>query len=147
LNKAIEPAARFIRPGMRGLDYGSGPARTLAALLDRMGVACDSYDPLFFPDADIARRYDFIFATECFEHFFFPSRELDRLLALMAKGASLIVMTSLWKSLDEFKNWSYARDFTHVSFYHAQTMDWIGGHYGLSKVFDDETRVVIFQST
>lgn len=146
LNKAVEPAMRLIRPGARGLDYGCGPSRTLAALLTEKGFPCDNYDPFFFPDAPPAERYDLIFATECLEHFFNPAREIARIVDLMSDGAILVVMTSLWRSLEEFRRWSYARDFTHVVFYHERTMDFIAQRHALDKVHDDGARVVIFRS-
>ena len=130
---------------MHGLDYGCGPAPTLSALLEERGMPCDNYDPFFFPHLLPGRKYDFIFSTECFEHFFYPGREIPKLLALAKAGGHLIIMTDLWKNPEEFASWSYGRDFTNVSFYHAGTLNWISKHYGIPKVYDDGVRVAIFR--
>jgi len=145
LNKAIEPSMKFLHLGMTGLDYGCGPNPTLSKLLEKQGIQCENYDPIFFPNGKIKQHYDFIFATECFEHFFFPSKDIELIIGQIRKEGYLIVMTDLWNNLADFKSWSYAQDFTHTSFYHQNTINWIAKHYELKRVYYDEKRVIIFQ--
>jgi SAM-dependent methyltransferase len=145
LNQAVEQSLPWLKPGMHGLDYGCGPTPTLSVLLAERGFPCADYDPLFFPELPLG-PFDFIFATECFEHFFSPDTELRRIKALLTPGGILTVMTQRWTSLEGFAVWPYARDRTHVCFYHAWTMEWICTRYGFSLLPSDHERVSVFQS-
>jgi len=145
LNQAVEPALKYLRPGGVGLDFGSGPHPTLSALVKRQGFACDDYDPIFGPAQDRSKRYDFIFATECFEHFVDPAAELDLIQTLLKPGGVLTVMTERWDDKTDFSTWYYLRDFTHVAFYHPRTFAWIGERYGFSAVYSDAERVIVLR--
>lgn len=145
LDKAIQPALSFLKAGMKGLDYGCGPVPTLSLLLKEAGYEVDDYDPYFFPELEEGSKYDFIFATECFEHFFFPARDLQRLNNLLKKNGLLIVMTERWKEEADFKRWYYAKDPTHVAFYHSRTFDKICSKFNFEQQFMDQRSVVILQ--
>lgn len=145
LKRAMKPALQFIRKGDYGLDYGCGPNPTLSILLSREGIDCDDYDPIFYQNGIRRDCYDFIFATECFEHFFNPGNELTYLLSLMKKGSSMIVMTKLYRSLSEFETWHYVNDETHVVFYHTETMNYIARRWNFTIVLLQDDRVVIFR--
>jgi hypothetical protein len=56
-----------------------------------------------------------------------------------------MVMTQRWRDLAHFSKWYYARDATHVSFYHARTFDFLCRVFGFSRIFDDDDRVVILR--
>jgi SAM-dependent methyltransferase len=145
LNRAIQPTLPYLKPGMRGLDYGCGPTPTLSLLLQQAGYKTDNYDPYFFPELNTGSRYDFIFATECFEHFFAPAKELERLSGLLKESGILVVMTERWEDLEGFRHWYYARDPTHVSFYHSRTFEYIGSRSGFKTLYSDRSRVIILQ--
>ncbi|KOH44257.1 class I SAM-dependent methyltransferase [Sunxiuqinia dokdonensis] len=144
LSRAVDAAEPFLFKGAIGLDYGCGPSPSLSVLLKRHGVDCADYDPIFFPEQP-AGPFDFVFATECFEHFFSPAEELVNLNQLLRPGGFLVVMTSLWNSQKAFRNWSYARDYTHVSFYHAKTFNYICSHFGFRLAGGDRKRLIILQ--
>ncbi|MEQ3632655.1 class I SAM-dependent methyltransferase [Thalassolituus sp.] len=129
---------------LQGLDYGCGPGPTLSILLEREGIACDNYDP-FFADIQLKTQYDVITATECFEHFHQPAQELTKLTKLLAPNGYLALMTSRWKTEQQFANWHYTRDPTHVVFMHDKTISYIAERYGVTPVWQDDRRVVIFQ--
>lgn len=145
LNKAINPALPFLKPGWKGLDYGCGPGPTLSQLVAKAGFEVDNYDPFFFPELEADQVYDFIFATECFEHFFNPAKELKLLQQLLNEQGMLIIKTQFWQDLSDLSSWYYAKDLTHVVFYHVHTFDWIAKHYGFEKVFTDNSSVVILK--
>ena len=145
LSQAITPARAFINSRMKCLDYGCGPMPTLSGMLKEEGIECDNYDPFFFPHGMNAERYDAIFSTECFEHFFCPGIEIPRLLTVLKPGGYLVIMTACWDTTHDFSTWTYARDITHVSFYHRDTLRWIARHYQLDIVYDDHARVLIYQ--
>ena len=144
LNQAIKPALKYLEPDFHGLDYGCGPTPTLNKLLEQEGFACVFYDPIFFPEYPLG-TYNFIFATECFEHFFRPAHELQKLRDLLKSGGILVVMTQLWKNQNRFKSWRYAYDPTHVVFYHEQTFRFIAAHFGFEILKIEKNRVVIMQ--
>lgn len=145
LNKAITPALPYLRAGMRGLDYGCGPGPTLSVLLRNRGCAMDDYDPFFFPELKAGQVYDFIFATECFEHFFAPATEMQRIGQLLKANGFLIVMTQQWQQLSALPTWYYAKDPTHVVFYHRRTFNWIAAQYGWEIIYTDDKSVIIFK--
>ncbi|HDR52142.1 MAG TPA: class I SAM-dependent methyltransferase [Mariniphaga anaerophila] len=144
LNQAIKPALKYLQPDFRGLDYGCGPVPTLNILVEQEGFACEFYDPIFFPEYPMG-TFDFIFATECFEHFFRPEHELQKLENLIKPGGILVVMTQLWKDTAKFKGWRYAHDPTHVVFYHENTFRFMSTHYGYNILEIKKDRVVILQ--
>jgi uncharacterized C2H2 Zn-finger protein len=146
LNRAIEPALAYVTSAMHGLDFGCGPVPTLSKILQRHGVSCDDYDPIF-REVALKPAYDFIFATECFEHFFLPAREIRRLAGLLRQGGCLVVMTQQWTELSAFAGWHYARDPTHVSFYHRRTFEFICGAFGFEPLFTDGARVTLLRRT
>jgi SAM-dependent methyltransferase len=145
LNKAILPALTFLHAGMHGLDYGCGPGPTLSVLLRNRGFAMDDYDPFFFPELKKDQTYDFIFATECFEHFFAPATEIQRLSHLLKPDGFLIVKTQFWQQLSELPTWYYAKDPTHVVFFHGHTFDWIAAQYGFEVIYTDKISVIILK--
>ncbi len=144
LNSVLKPMLGLIRTGMRGLDYGCGPGPALSGLVRRAGIECSDFDPLFFPEPP-QPPYDFIFSTETFEHFFNPRSEIEKLRNMLADDGYLGVMTELWDSIGRFKTWHYSRDFTHVSFYHSRTFEYIRAEFGFEKVFDDGRRVFVLK--
>jgi SAM-dependent methyltransferase len=144
LNLAIKLALKYFEPGLRGLDYGCGPVPTINKLLKEKGFACDFYDPIFFNEPPLG-NFDFIFATECFEHFFRPADEMQKLSGLLKPDGILMVMTQLWKDTTKFKRWRYASDPTHVVFYHIDTLHFIAAHFGFEILEIKKEKVIILQ--
>jgi hypothetical protein len=131
LARVADPLAARLAPGAEGLDYGSGPGPALSRMMEERGFRVRIYDPFFAPDGDaLGRTYDFVTCTETAEHFHRPAEELARLDGLLRPGGWLGVMTELLEDGRDFGTWRYARDPTHVCFYHADTMRWIAGAHG-----------------
>ena len=144
LKQAIDPAKKYISEDMTGLDYGCGPNPTLSKLLMEENFCCEIYDPIFFPEVPEG-PFNFIFATECFEHFFEPAKELLQLKNLLKSNGMLVIMTNFWSEKHQFSDWYYTRDFTHVSFYHAGTFAFIAEKFGFEMIYNDQKRVVILR--
>jgi SAM-dependent methyltransferase len=144
LQRIIQPARAYLTPNMRGLDYGCGPGPTLSILLEREGIFCHNYDPIFFAE-DPQGPFDFIFATECFEHFHSPANELSRLTALLQPGGFLFIMTELWHEQTNFRTWYYKTDPTHVSFYHLKSFNFICRQYGFKILASHNSRILLLQ--
>lgn len=144
LKHAINPALEFFEPEAEGLDFGCGPNPVLSSIVKEVGYECSNYDPIFFPDFP-DERMDFLFATESFEHFFNPIRDIKLITAILRPGGILTVMTNRWKELDQLTDWWYIRDKTHVAFYHRKTFDYICAQFGYSILFDDGDKVIILE--
>jgi SAM-dependent methyltransferase len=145
LSQIINPVVKKIKANSRGLDYGCGPDPVLSKLVNNLGFACDFYDPYFWPELDKSKKFDFIFATECFEHFFSPSTELETINSILKSGGILAIMTEFWSDIDNFSNWYYIKDPTHVCFYHKESLDYIAHLLNLKIVYFDNKRVVLMQ--
>jgi len=143
LIQVARPLLPYLKPGHRGLDYGCGSVPALSGFLRTMGYECEEYDPLFFP-IELNPPYDFIFATECMEHFFHPEKDLERITQMLSPGGYLAVMTLLWKKKEELSTWEYAKNPTHVSFYHADTFAYICQRFGLEMIWSDGERCMLF---
>lgn len=133
-------------PGARALDYGCGPGPALHVPLGEFGIPCDRWDPCFFPDPPPLARYPVVFATEVVEHFRQPARDWEKMLARVAPGGLLVVMSCFWTDESAFAGWSYANDFTHVAFHHTATLDWIARHWLLERLPSPEPRVALFRT-
>ncbi len=144
LRRPIAAARPFLKPGSHGLDYGCGHGPVLSRLLEAEGFTMTDYDPLFF-DVPLAEAYDFVFSTECFEHFEEPGLEIPKVLARLRAGGILTVMTEIWDDKTDFMEWYYATDPTHVSFYSARTLDYLCRTFGLRQVAGDGRRVFVFR--
>ena len=142
LRQALAPALPFLKPDMRGLDYGCGHTPTLHLLLAEAGLRCENYDVFFFPEWP-QEPFDFLFATEVVEHFHRPAVEWPRMLSLLKPGGILTVMTAPWEDLDAFRTWGYASDETHVAFYHRRTLDRIFARFGLDELDGRNPRVSV----
>ncbi|QUN05477.1 class I SAM-dependent methyltransferase [Shewanella yunxiaonensis] len=144
LRRLLDPVLPWLKPTWQGLDYGCGPGPTMSKLLAQQGIHCDDYDPAFFP-ITLKPQYDFILASECFEHFHQPDVELKKLTARLKPGGILGIMTDRWRDEDQFYEWHYTRDPTHCSFFHLDSFHWLCERFQLRLRFHDERRVVILQ--
>ena len=146
LNKAIQPGLKYLKTGMEGLDFGCGPAPTLSILLERENIKCLNYDPFFFSEMPKG-KFDFVYATECFEHFYCPKKEIETIANMLLPGGYLIIMTYLWDNSENFPSWHYTNDITHVVFYHQKTIDFIASEFGFELLEIINNRVIIFRKT
>lgn len=145
LNRIISPAMEYLSPTMLGLDYGCGPNPVLAQIVTEKGIKCDHYDPFFFPTLDASKKYDFIFATECFEHFFSPKKELNSICKLLNNEGYLCIMTELKQDCTDFAGWYYKNDPTHVCFYNEKTIQYICNEYNFKRIYTDGRRAIILK--
>jgi len=144
LNRAVHPALSWLKPGMKGLDYGSGPCPALSGVLQKEGIKCFNYDPLFGPPLANG-PFDFIFATETFEHFHDPRAETERISRLLKPGGILIVMTLFYNLSQGLDNWVYARDRTHVMFYDLPVFEYICQKWNFELLWHDGERVIVLR--
>jgi SAM-dependent methyltransferase len=132
-------------PGVNSvLDYGCGPSPVLAELLKREGFSCDVYDPFFFP-AFPEGSYDLVISTEVFEHLREIRAELQRIRKLIKSGGYLAVMTSQHDVVNDFENWWYKNDPTHICFFGARTFEWLAKEFGFEIIYRDNKNFIILK--
>ena len=144
LSRLLDPLRLHLRPNTIGLDYGAGPGPALAAMMRENGYDIRLYDPLFHRDESaLDRSYDFITCTETVEHMSDPIRDFCVLDRILRPSGWLGVMTGMLDSWDDFPNWYYHRDPTHICFYSKKTMRWIGRRF-FWQVLCPRQNVVLF---
>jgi hypothetical protein len=135
LSQLSMPLLEKLSTGMTGLDFGSGPGPTLSLMLEEQGMRMSIYDIYYAPDSgQLSRQYDFVTCSEVVEHFSEPAKAWPQLISLVKPKGYIGVMTWMFtkKTAEQFNQWRYKGDPTHVSFYTPKTMQWIGQHFQLS---------------
>ncbi len=127
------------------LDYGCGHEPVLAELLQREGYDCDLYDLYFHPEFPVL-SYDLVISTEVFEHFRDIRNELIKIHSLLKPGGFLAIMTSLHNPVEDFENWWYHSDPTHICFFSTKTFEWISMQFGFKKIFSNQKNFIILKS-
>ncbi|WCL49333.1 class I SAM-dependent methyltransferase [Leptospira sp. GIMC2001] len=148
LNRSILPTLPFLDGKKIGLDYGCGPGPALSKILSNHGYEMHDYDPNYFPIFPKI-KFDFLFCTEVWEHFYNPGIEIPKILSLLKPKSILSIMTLPWNRMhgsENFSEWFYARDDTHVSFFHEKTMEWMSIKWNLELLSHPEERVWIWKT-
>ncbi len=136
LGRLLDPVDARLAPESSGLDFGSGPGPTLSVMFEEAGHRMDIYDPFYATDpSPLARRYDFVTASEVVEHFRNPQEELNRVWKLVTPGGLLGMMTKLALGWDAFSRWHYKHDRTHVSFFSRETFRWLAAEWNAELEF------------
>jgi SAM-dependent methyltransferase len=137
----------FIQKG-RALEFGSGPNPVLAHILTtEYHFEVDIYDYFFSPKKVYeGKTYDLITSTEVIEHIQNPDGVFRLFHHLLNPGGILSLMTLFYpKNQDEFFNWFYIRDPSHVTFYTPKTMEYIADTYGFILLYHNDYRVTVFK--
>ena len=122
LSRVTNPLKKNIDQASKGLDFGCGHGPALADILNKDGYSVDLYDPFFYPNKSIFNnKYNFITCTEAAEHFFNPQKEFESMDSMLEDNGILAIMTSFLSNTEDFENWYYRRDPTHVVFYSQET--------------------------
>ena len=133
LDRLLAPLAERLASGASGLDYGCGPGPTASVMMRERGFTMRDYDPFFFPNTELLdARYDFVVCTEVVEHLRRPGEIFARLNEMISPGGVIGVLTGILEEDGSFPAWWYHRDFTHISFYRPETLEWIANCYGWS---------------
>ncbi len=128
------------------LEFGCGPGPVLADLLENRNLNVDLYDPYFFPKKVFKdQKYDLITSTEVFEHFSDPAKELKLLTSHLKEGSYLAVMTSFHPGPENFEDWWYKWDPTHIVFYNQKTFSEIASAFDLEIIYTDQEKYILFK--
>ncbi len=129
------------------LDFGCGRSSLLATLLEKEGIVCDYYDPIYHPNTlNESKKYDLIVSTEVFEHLHQPREVFESLLGWLEKGGFLALQTQFHPNdVEAFKKWYYHQDPTHIVFFTAQTFKILCKEYGVVFVKDNGKNMLLIE--
>ena len=145
LSQITAPLIARLKPKSSGLDFGSGPEPVLAQLFEKKGFTMSVFDPYYANNPNVLNEYyDFITLTEVAEHLYNPSKEFKKLVKLLKTKGYLAILTLRTDSVQDFKNWHYQKDETHVCFFSDKSMKYLAAKHQLSlELLSD--RLAIFQ--
>ena len=119
----------------RGIDFGAGTGPVISKVLGDHNYKIVQYDPLFHNHKVLLDlRYDYIVCCEVMEHFFHVKKEFDLLRKIMLPNGKLYCMTVLFDDCNDFHNWYYKNDPSHVFIYQYKTIYWIKKTFKFSHV-------------
>ena len=129
------------------LDFGCGRSSLLASLLEKEGVDCDYYDPIYHPATlSDSKKYELIVSTEVFEHLHHPKEVFESLLGRLEKGGFLAVQTQFHpNNTEDFKKWYYHQDPTHIVFFTAQTFKKLCEEFECEFMGDNGKNMIVLQ--
>ena len=129
------------------LDFGCGRSSLLATLLEKEGVHCDYYDPIYHPDTlNESKKYDLIVSTEVFEHLHQPREVFESLLGRLEKGGFLALQTQFHPNDTEaFKKWYYHQDPTHIVFFTVQTFKTLCEEFACELIGDNGKNMIVLR--
>jgi SAM-dependent methyltransferase len=144
LSRLLIPLQKLLPPQTHGLDFGSGPGPTLSVMLEELGYKMTIYDKFYanLPER-LMQRYDFITATEVFEHLHEPRTTLNQLWQTLKPNGYLGIMTKLVRDHTAFANWHYKNDLTHITFFSHQTFSWLAAQWQAEVTFIDNDVIII----
>ena len=148
-NKFIKTASIDTSKDIKmALDFGCGPGPVLKVLLNRLGIDVDIYDPFFFPEkVFVNKQYDLITCTEVFEHLKNPLEVLTLLESLLRENGILAINTLFHTTSDNFNQWWYSKDTTHICFYSPKTFKWIENNFNLAIDVMDNHSICVLRKT
>lgn len=144
IQKSILPYQNRIKTA---LDFGCGHGPILASLLKEKGFEVDIYDIYFAPEKIYEnKKYDLITTTEVVEHLKNPLATINHLKAHLNKNGILAIMTLFHPENEEnFKNWWYKNDVTHIAFYSPNTLRCIAKILDLKVLMIDDKNICVLE--
>lgn len=136
LQSICDEIVPHLNPVSKGLDFGCGRTTILANLLKKSRHEMDSYDAYFLKNELIwDKSYDFIILSEVLEHLRGPRQEMRQLAGLLNPGGKIFIKTKFRPATSEqFDQWFYKRDSTHIQFFNLESMQYLKNFLGMSNV-------------
>jgi len=146
LSRLAIPLNERIRTNSYGLDFGSGPGPALYDILKDKGHRVEIYDQFYADGKEVLiNQYDFITATEVFEHLREPLETIEFLWQLLNPGGILGLMTKLVIDRKAFSTWHYIADRTHICFFSESTFNWLAGRLNARIEFIGSDVIILYK--
>ena len=131
------------------LDFGSGPGPVLSKIMENRALHVDIFDKFYQPcEIYKDKSYDLITSTEVFEHLKNPLETLLLFKKHLKKDGVIAIMTLFHNNdTEEFLNWWYRRDPTHILFYTPKTFEVMCAMCGLKILKTDHKRIIVLTSS
>ncbi|MBC8494313.1 MAG: class I SAM-dependent methyltransferase [Candidatus Thioglobus sp.] len=147
LSTVFDPVLKHIQPQAKGLDFGCGPGPTLSKMFENQGYKVDLFDKYYANDQQVfSQKYDFITATEVWEHLSNPGVEIERLFSMLNANGVLAVMTQQLTNEVDFSTWYYKNDPTHICFFSKKTFEFLAEKYQAKFGVVSDNSVLFFPS-
>jgi 2-polyprenyl-3-methyl-5-hydroxy-6-metoxy-1,4-benzoquinol methylase len=128
------------------LDFGCGATSLLSKILNQKGIKCDFYDPIYYPDNNHNKKYDLIISVEVFEHIHKPKESFKYLVDRLNPNGYLAIQTAFYpKNRDDFLNWYYKLDPTHIIFFSPNTFTVLAKEFGLEIIKHNSKNMILMQ--
>ncbi len=145
LKRIFTPVTSRILPLAKVLDFGCGPGPALSSMFSEAGYEVSIFDPYFFPNPEVlTEHYEIITCTEVIEHCHNPMKELLLLTSLLKPRGILGIMTKRLKQPDNFAEWHYKNDPTHVCFFADQSFQWIADKLQMQLAFCGDDSLILY---
>lgn len=150
LEESIKPFLQHFETEQKGLDYGCGPTKGLEHILKLLGYSVESYDKFFFNSAPLLKPkfYDYLICHEVIEHLANFRLEFQKILDLLEPRGKLFIRTELLPHMvEDFENWYYKNDSTHVFFLSNKTFQYIEAEFKVSFQVIDKNKFLLRKLT
>jgi len=129
------------------LDFGCGRTSLLASMLEKNGISCDYYDPIYHPShLDENKKYSLIVSTEVFEHLHKPIEVFAYLIDKLEEGGYLAIQTEFHpNNIEDFKKWYYHKDPTHIVFFTKKSFQILASLNVATLLIDNGKNMVLIQ--
>ncbi len=129
------------------LEFGSGPGPVLSELLKQRGLDVDIYDKYFSPEKVYeGKKYDLITSTEVIEHISDPKEIFEFFSDHINRGGYLALMTQFHtNNAEDFKNWWYKNDPTHICFFRPHTFEVLAEQSGFKVLKHDSKKSILLR--
>lgn len=149
LNNFIDSAVLPFKKEGSLLDFGSGPVPVLSSLLKQIGTFTVDIFDLHYAKKEVykGKLYDVITSTEVIEHLKNPVETMRMLKSHLKPGGILSIMTLFRpKDIQQFLDWFYIRDVTHLVFYTSHTLKVIAEMIGMECIDTNDYRYAVLQN-
>ncbi len=111
----------------------------------KKGAKVQIYDKYFHSQENyLNEKYDLITMTEVFEHLWEPVKILEDLKKLLNPDGKIALMTKMRTGNEEdFKNWWYGRDATHVFFLAKESAEKLAKRIKMQKIYFNENVLIL----
>ena len=126
------------------LDFGSGEQSVLSVILQELGIDCTAYDPLYALTPSLPEQnFDIVILCEVIEHVRDIQKEVAFIKRVLKPEGYIVIRTELYREQEDFKQWWYTKDSTHVNFFSVPAIQKLSMLLRKKVYYTNEKNVVI----